>query len=193
MKKLIEITTVTPNIDDDHHLSTLRVIIAKALISIGRTSLECRFVFEEGPTGIRLKGLTVEEEAFFRQAHHRIASLPGADSHRISVHGTAPCPAWLHRNSFALPPGRADVEKIREAVLKRFQGKLAEWDEECATVATRLEWRESDVPELFVDDELGEITSDIAVEVLALSVEQGLRDHNKAASARSRKSTSYTH
>ncbi len=184
MKKPIEITTVTSNIDDDRHISALRVIAARALIAIGRTSTECRFVFVPGPTSVRVKGLSIDEEARFRQAHGHIAGRPGAGAHPLLVKGTAPCPAHIFRDRFLIPPSRAVIEELRAAVLRRFEYNVSGVDPDVATVTTRIDWTKQELPEFQVDDDLGELTLDLAINLFGLSSDEGWRIWQRSKAAK---------
>ena len=179
MKKTIEITIIEPHVEPlsefDRKLSLRRVIAVKALLAIGRRAADCGFVCEPGPTGLRVRGFTIEDEASFRRAHALIADQPNATRHLITVRGTAPCPAWVHRNRFAVRPGEATVDQLQKAALKRLENNLLKFDPDTVTTSIRLSWNHSELPDLEVHDDLGELTTEEAVDIFALSIDEGWR------------------
>ena len=105
----------------------------------------------------------------------------------ILIRGSAPCPAWIYRDRFAIPPGRATVEQLRVAVLRRFQQNVADLDREVVTAVIRLEWVRSELPEFRVEDDRGEITVDHAIDLFATSIEDAFRHWLKQQKAQSNK------
>ncbi len=184
MKKTIEITIIEPHIEPlsefDRHLSLRRVIAVKALLAVGRRAADCGFVCEPGPTGLRVRGFTIEDEASFRRAHGQIAHQPDATRHLITVCGTAPCPAWIHRDRFVLPPWEATVDQLRGAVLRRLENNLLKFDRDSVTTSIRLSWSHSELPDVQVHDDLGELTTEEAIDLFALSTDEGWRDWQRS-------------